>query len=128
MSVEPIVHPDGISLAFGTASQAATWQLATAGRRIATADNPMATRAMTSAAAATIEMERRGRASAASEVEGCSIPNIIPDPPECGLKREDSLPRNREGRGWRSRSGQVGGERGAKVPSSGEWLGYAKAA
>src|SRR5450756_269628 len=89
MSVEPIVHPDGISPAFGTASQAATWQLATAGRRIATADNPTATRATTSAAAATIETGRRGRASAA---EGCSIPNIIPDPPECGLKREDSLP------------------------------------
>src|SRR5450759_5802728 len=92
MSVEPIVHPDGTSPAFGTASQAATWQLAAAGRRIAAADNPTATRAMTSAAMATIEMGRRGRASPASEVEGCSIPNIIPDPPECGLKREDSLP------------------------------------
>src|SRR5665811_890520 len=37
-------------------------------------------------------------------------------------------PQNREGRGWRSRSGQVGGKRGAKVPSSREWPGYAKAA
>src|SRR5450759_3076156 len=105
MSVEPIVHPDGTSPAFGTASQAATWQLAAAGRRIAAADNPTATRAMTSAAMATIEMGRRGRASAASDDRGSSMLHIFPYPPESRLKREDGLPGNREGRSWRSRSG-----------------------
>ena len=73
MSVAPIVHPDGISLAFGTAFQAATWQLAAAGRRIATADNPTATRARTSAAAAAIETGRRGRGSAASVASVASV-------------------------------------------------------